>query len=695
MDNNDEIIQKLIQRVYHLEQEVIKLGGTPYNAQCEVQPAKESYNAQHEVQPVEELYSTQTEVQPTKESFTDHISTEESTIEVQNPQIQSSESEIHRTETKKQPKESQKQNIENRIGKNLMGILASVLIFFSLILFAGIAFNYISDTAKVIIMFAISICIAAVGIVKMPKKNSEKESKYKTFFTTLAACGIGAIYITDLVAYFGFHCIPLIPFIISLVIWILITMFLAFKCSNIFVYICNIGLIIATFLTAIQFENSLLGFILYTVCLIALYFMNRHDDFNKDCFYFIQYPIVFLILTIAVDTSVFNFVIFTVLLSIIFVIANVLYDISISQLPTNIVTAFLNIIALIRICVGVKNDTMSIVVIFLLIAIMALYFVKHYRTNHVLFYVIYFATYFISVCIFLTTDLYILIALTPFILFILAGFILKDRVVRIGGYIAFLLSFMIHLNFYETWFVVAAYLLVYAVTSVTVGLIQYTIVDKYILTAILFISLIDVINTFNINVCVSFALFGVVAMFMNLRPYAVNPKTKVKELSSEIVGYVICAIMIIVGLAHMFSEALTSETYQVIIISLITLVLCLINTQKIYKSGIPEMLVGFYLCIKFSLWIYAVLFRLEAASFVVSIVGILIAITCIVLGFGVKQKAFRLYGLILSMVSVIKLILFDISYDSNILRPVGFFVAGVLCFAISFIYSRIEKSITD
>ena len=47
------------------------------------------------------------------------------------------------------------------------------------------------------------------------------------------------------------------------------------------------------------------------------------------------------------------------------------------------------------------------------------------------------------------------------------------------------------------------------------------------------------------------------------------------------------------------------------------------------------------------------------------------------------------------MIAVIKLVLLDISYENNLYRPLGFFIAGVLCFGISFIYSKLEKQVVD
>lgn len=660
MDNNDEILQNLIKRIYHLEQEVIRLGGEPYK--------KENASIPKVNEPVVKV----------KEQLQKEQSvavTDTTTSKTSNKPV------------------NKKSNVENKIGKNGMAIVASILIFFSLVLFAGIAFSYLSDITKVVIMYLISIAIAAFGIVKTTKLDMEKNARFKTFYTTIAACGIGAVYITDLVAYFGFKCLPLIPFIIMLVIWMVITMYLSYKCSTIFAYICNIGLIIATVLTAVQFNSSIVAFILYTICLAALYMILRQENFNKDSFFFIQYPVVFILLSCAVETGALSYTIFIVLLVSVFVLANLIYRIEKKHIGTNVAVVVLNIAAFIRMCIGLDGNAMKYVVIGLIIGMMVMYFVRYYAENRILFYIVYAITYVSAVFVFLTTDMYITIALTPFILLLIAGFAKKDMWIRLGGYFAVITSYMIHMDFYESWGVFIIYLIILMAAGAAVVFISYSMVDKYVITAILSIVLFIAIDVLDFNICISFVSFGIMAFITNSEAYGRNLESKSEELISKIIGYIFSGCVILAGLSCSFNKNITPDLYQVIIIMLITLAVSCINTVKLFNIGIPEMLAGFYICIKFSLWIYTVLHRLEAASYVLSIVGIVVAIICIVLGFKFRQKSFRLYGLIISMVSVIKLILFDISYDSNILRPVGFFVAGVLCFAISFIYSKLEKTI--
>jgi uncharacterized membrane protein len=55
-------------------------------------------------------------------------------------------------------------------------------------------------------------------------------------------------------------------------------------------------------------------------------------------------------------------------------------------------------------------------------------------------------------------------------------------------------------------------------------------------------------------------------------------------------------------------------------------------------------------------------------------------------------KAFRLYGLYLSIFSVFKLLLFDIAASNSLLRVFSFIGAGILCFIIVWFYNKMSEN---
>ena len=90
------------------------------------------------------------------------------------------------------------ENLEKQIGKNVMGIAASILVLVSIILFGGLIIPFMTPMMKFVLMYMISIAFTVVGILFM-----KRESKYYTLFSAIAAVGISGCYITDLIGCMG------------------------------------------------------------------------------------------------------------------------------------------------------------------------------------------------------------------------------------------------------------------------------------------------------------------------------------------------------------------------------------------------------------------------------------------------------------------------------------------------------------
>lgn len=95
--------------------------------------------------------------------------------------------------------------------------------------------------------------------------------------------------------------------------------------------------------------------------------------------------------------------------------------------------------------------------------------------------------------------------------------------------------------------------------------------------------------------------------------------------------------------------------------------------------------------VKFSLYCASVLMILDSPGILVNISLLLIAILAIGVGFRLGHKSVRIYGLVLSLLDVVSLVLFNIDYSDSLQLAGGIILCGGLCFVISFIYSRISK----
>lgn len=78
---------------------------------------------------------------------------------------------------------------------------------------------------------------------------------------------------------------------------------------------------------------------------------------------------------------------------------------------------------------------------------------------------------------------------------------------------------------------------------------------------------------------------------------------------------------------------------------------------------------------------------------ILSLCVIIVSSLFIIGGFMMKKKGMRLFGLIIILMSIIKMILIDISETSSLIRVIAFIFGGIICFGISYVYNRLEKNL--
>ena len=80
-----------------------------------------------------------------------------------------------------------------------------------------------------------------------------------------------------------------------------------------------------------------------------------------------------------------------------------------------------------------------------------------------------------------------------------------------------------------------------------------------------------------------------------------------------------------------------------------------------------------------------------ANAYVLSLVCMLTSLVCVIVGFIRRAGSLRLYGLLLTMVCVLKLVTWDVAGLETLLRILSLIGGGVICFVISAIYSYSVK----
>ncbi|MCL1846434.1 MAG: DUF2339 domain-containing protein [Coriobacteriia bacterium] len=80
--------------------------------------------------------------------------------------------------------------------------------------------------------------------------------------------------------------------------------------------------------------------------------------------------------------------------------------------------------------------------------------------------------------------------------------------------------------------------------------------------------------------------------------------------------------------------------------------------------------------------------------YVLSLASMVIALLIIALGFWSRVRSLRLYGLVIVILCVLKLVLFDLGALNTIMRVVAFIGGGIICFGISALYNFAVKRFT-
>lgn len=124
---------------------------------------------------------------------------------------------------------------EALLGTHVFSVMASILIFIGIILLGTLAYQYLTDIAKIFAMYLISGGIIALGGVLSQKKKSG-------FTLSVLGCGFGSLYISILLTHIYFNAINDITAFALLLVWSCFTLGIAKKFDTIILsIIAHIG----------------------------------------------------------------------------------------------------------------------------------------------------------------------------------------------------------------------------------------------------------------------------------------------------------------------------------------------------------------------------------------------------------------------------------------------------------------------
>lgn len=169
----------------------------------------------------------------------------------------------------------------------------------------------------------------------------------------------------------------------------------------------------------------------------------------------------------------------------------------------------------------------------------------------------------------------------------------------------------------------------------------------------------------------------------------------IEEDKSYIIFYISTFLMYIIGL---FNIAFGLEGYNIVLMIISTLAVMGVQTIELLRKREKTELIGVWEGLKYLIYIWVVmtsLLKIDMGSVTTSIAGLVVALVSISLGFKNKMKGLRLYGLAVTLLMVFKVITTDMGGQNSINRVISLIVGGIICFIISVVYNKIDKSIED
>ncbi|MDE6318671.1 MAG: DUF2339 domain-containing protein [Lachnospiraceae bacterium] len=618
------------------------------------------------------------------------------------------------------PKRAAHKDYEKIFGKNFMGIFASVLIFISLIIFATLLLPYLTDTMKLIGLYIISFGLIAAGFVLVNRNSSNK------FYVALIGCGVGSLYITLLLSNLYFKVFGDILLYTFILVWAVFVKYLTRLKSLIFHIIGQLGILIASILGVLlcvhdsDAQKFLVLTVFYFIASIVFAVRDKRsgkadsDEAETDdsityeqnlCLHLFKSLnlIAFLFGLIFMDSSTLKTV------NILLIMAYILFEFYFSfkekcthGLAFQLLTVVNSIVFILLFhAMDIIAEERSFAFMYL-VAVAVLFYVNLKNAEYKIiseiccFTLIYLGCYNYPL---ISKHLFAYLTVIPFMLY--GKWKGKELYLYTG--LAYLAGFFFILEKFsssstqiiEYLIMLIAMYAVFLYVCRTEELIAYKIVGYVILCLLTMISVRDTATAFlSLPFCatgfsteialtpikaslITFFTVAAIHLILNQLEYFG------KEKPVEIMMYAVNGCLMAAGCRELYQSV-----WQIPVI-LVTVLLFLTNSKRLLQK---YSYAGYYVMFKYTVLLFCILNSYDVINYLISICLLVFAILSIVIGFYKDTKSFRLYGLLLSMISIFKLIMIDIQYDSTMENAVSFFVSGVLCFIISFIYNRIDRS---
>ena len=170
-----------------------------------------------------------------------------------------------------------KKDLEKTLGTGIMGIVASVLIFISIIIFGGLLLPYLTDVVMAAVMFLLSFILFGAGYILLRRDSRNK------FHISLCACGTTAVCVSLFVTRLYFGLIKDGVFLALIVLWLGLTAYICRKYQNfIFRIIGEIGILLTLHLGMVNLATGeMTGGSWFMFCILLSVFGCSTFLFNR------------------------------------------------------------------------------------------------------------------------------------------------------------------------------------------------------------------------------------------------------------------------------------------------------------------------------------------------------------------------------------------------------------------------------
>lgn len=623
------------------------------------------------------------------------------------------ENNINNNDEIKKPK-----TFEETVGKNVMGILASVLVFAGLTLFATAVNEYISDGVKMAVILVISVLMFLIGLIG-------KRKKHNAFYMSLSGCGIGAIFISIFLAYGYFNIIDMLVLYVALGIWAILVAVLGGEDAVLFRIIGQLGIMAALVFGVSQLqtasgEEDILWtsvLVLFFIAISVVYLVLDHREGKVSykieiitdiiATAFLYYSVasvsdewvrfaLFIVVSIyglallATYTKAYvdrfsNTVGWTIVVlvnTIIFLICDVLFRLSswdLAWIYSLIGILYVAGIVVINEISDIQSDKKTPVQIIEFVPALIMCYGLEVVSDFVGAGLLVIPLAIIAYITCNKVYMYLSVMSTAAFVFFNSGMFISEN--YIATYILFAFVFIVLDTFImalrkEDLYDSLLKILLYFLTNVATVFSIMMIGEECDLST-------SICNNWALYACTALCVIATFSVFN----YDWLNKEK-KDKNTTVILFIVNVFLAMNAVSMLYTH--NGEVYHIINVIVLAIILGL-NVKPMADYYGESNWLCIYNCIKLTLFIIFTMNSYEAIGYLISASLLFVAIICIIYGFVKRYKPVRLYGLILSILSIAKIVLFDIEYNSEISRAITIFGCGIIAFAICLVYNILDK----